>query len=457
MSALRFNHFFHAVADAGMEFLRIRTPFSKDRSKTLLDLCHELLSTQGEASGMAIARNIIDQYEELDDAERLQLFQSFHSDFSVDMDAVLTAAEAFCESHNSTSLLTLTEKVESRRKELFKRINMAPNGTGTLVEMRRNLLAVIKDQSELELVDYDLKHLLSSWFNRGFLILRQIDWETPAHILEKLIQYESVHEMKGWDDLRGRLADDRRCFAFFHPTLPNEPLIFVEVALTQGLAESIEPIIDANRSIRNPQRTDTAVFYSINNCQQGLKGISFGNLLIKQVVQHLSQEFPNLKYFSTLSPIPGFQKWLSRVMEHPEKNMISSTEQELLLPMQSDNTWHEDNNYLQSIKPILQGYMAYYLTCTRKKDEPLDPVARFHLRNGASLKRINWLGDRSANGFQQSAGMLANYVYNPDEIVRNHERYVKDRKFAISSKIRDQVPQNLRPESKKRKRTPTEK
>ncbi len=398
---------------------------------------------------MAIARDIIDQYRELDDTSRRQLFQSLNDEFGVDIDAVRAAAANFCDSQDPISLRQLTQRVESRRHELFKRINMAPGGTGTIVEMRRDLLTVINENTHLEPVDYDLKVLLSSWFNRGFLVLRQIDWETPAHILEKLIQYESVHEMKGWRDLRGRLADDRRCFAFFHPTLPDEPLIFVEVALVRGLAESIEPIIDASRSMTNPHHADTAVFYSINNCQQGLKGVSFGNLLIKQVVQELSTEFPNLKNFSTLSPIPGFQDWFRTVIERQDQYAIAPAELKRMASVQTE-AWFEDDVNLQSMKPTLLGLMAFYLAYARKKGKPMDPVARFHLRNGARLQRINWLGDRSAKGFQQSAGMLANYVYSPDDIVRNHENYVRDGKLAISGRILDQVPQKMRPVQSKR-------
>ncbi len=443
MNSSRFNQFLHSVADTGMELLRIRLRSTLGQSKKLTVLCHELLSTRGEASGIAIARDIVNQYRDLDKDERLQFFEMVNDKFSVDADEVASAAEAFCKLRDPASLRRLTEQVESQRQELIRRINMAPGGTATIVEMRRDLLAILKQCPHLEPVDYDFKHLLSSWFNRGFLEIEQINWETPAIILEKLMQYESVHAMKGWQDLRGRLADDRRCFAFFHPTLPNEPLIFVEVALVQGLSESIEPIIDATRSVTNPQEADTAIFYSINNCQQGLKGISFGNLLIKQVVEHLSREFPNLKHFSTLSPIPGFRKWFDSILKHPDQYSISKEDHELMLKIQSDD-WFEDEKLLESLKPALQRLVAYYLAYARKKDEPLDPVARFHLRNGARLKRLNWLGDCSPNGIRQSAGMLANYVYEPDKIVQNHEAHVKERKFAIDRKIYDLVPPELR-------------
>ncbi len=451
MDTLRFNHVLHSIADAGMDLLRTRLRTSKDRSKSLPSLCVELLSTKGEASGIAIARDIVNQYRELDEVGQIEFFNSINDWFGVDQDAVVAAAAAYCDAQDFDSLRHLTKIVESKRQELFRRINMAPGGTGTIVQMRTDLLRVLKRHPHLSVVDFDLHHLLASWFNRGFLELKQIDWESAAITLEKLIQYDSVHEIEGWDDLRSRLADDRCCFAFFHPTLPNEPLIFVEVALVKGLSESINPIIDANRAITNPQTADTAIFYSINNCLQGLNGISFGNLLIKQVVQQLSQEFPNISHFSTLSPVPGFQEWFKSTLDEDNHALVSRKERDILAQLESKN-WFEDKMLAAALEPILLKLCAYYLICAKKCDEPLDPVARFHLRNGARLERINWLGDCSPNGVRQSAGMLVNYVYDPDSIVQNHERYVKDRKFAVSKSIVERIPQEFRTDKKKKSR-----
>ncbi len=443
MDTPRFNHLLNSIADAGMELLRARMRTTKGRSKSLPDLCHELLSTKGEASGMAIARDIVDRYRNSDEPTRLKFFQTVHNEFGVNTDAVLQAAKDYCKSQDPITLRQLTQQIESNRQELFRRINIAPGGVGTIVEMRHDLLRLMGPHPHLEAVDYDLKHLLASWFNRGFLELQQIDWESPATVLEKLIQYESVHEIKGWGDLRGRLANDRRCFAFFHPNLRNEPLIFVEVALVKGLSQSIQPVIDADRSITNPQQADTAIFYSINNCQQGLRGVSFGNLLIKQVVQQLSLEFPQLKFFSTLSPIPGFRKWLMSIIDEADNYGVATDDQVLLQQTQADN-WYENEVLMESLKPVLIMLCAYYLTRIRRGDEPQDPVARFHLSNGARLERINWLGDSSVNGFEQSLGMLANYVYDPEKIVQNHESYVKDKHFATAKGITELVPQELR-------------
>lgn len=443
MGSLRFNNFLHSVADAGLELLRGRLLSSNEREKSPAELCHELLSTLGEASGTALARGIVDSYLAMNDVERLAFFETLKSEFDVDHEAVLAASEQFRNSRDEASLIRLAENVEPRRQELFRRINMAPDGTATIVRMRRDLLKLVRQHPHLAAIDADMKHLLSSWFNRGFLLLEKINWETPAIILEKLIEYETVHEMKGWDDLRRRLADDRRCFAFFHRALPNEPLIFVEVALVEGLSDCIEPIIDYERPIANPAQADTAIFYSINNCLEGLYGISFGNFLIKQVVQELSKEFPNLIRFSTLSPIPGFCKWLNTVVANPEQCDITDEEQKLLSCLGGES-WFENPEIVGALQPILTRLAACYFANAKKGKKPFDPVARFHLRNGARLERINWMGDCSPNGIKQSAGMLVNYVYSPETIVQNHESYVKDDILAISGDVLNQVPRGLR-------------
>jgi malonyl-CoA decarboxylase len=443
MGSLRFNNFLHSVADAGLVLLRGRLLSSDEHEKSLAELCHELLSTLGEASGTALARDIVDLYTGLDATECLDFFETLKNEFDVDHEAVLAIAAEFRELRDEASLINLAQQVEPKRQELFRRINMAPNGTATIVRMRRDLLKLLKQHPHLAAIDADFKHLLSSWFNRGFLLLEKINWETPAIILEKLIEYETVHEMKGWDDLRRRLADDRRCFAFFHRALPNEPLIFVEVALVEGLSGSIDPIIDHERPITNPAQADTAIFYSINNCLEGLHGISFGNFLIKQVVQELSQEFPGLIRFSTLSPIPGFRKWLNTVVENREQYGVTAEDGRLLTCL-DEEPWYESAEISDSMQPLLMKLAAYYFINAKKGSKPLDSVARFHLRNGARLERINWLGDCSPNGINQSAGMLVNYVYRPDAIVQNHESYVKDNTLAIADEVFDLLPRTFR-------------
>ncbi len=296
-----------SIADRGRTFLGGLSRQSLDQ------LCVDLVSERGEASGTAIAREITDRYRELNAVQRLQFFEHLlERPWLADPAAILQLAQKYSESPRAAELARLFGAAEPRRQELFRRINISPRGTETIVNMRRDLLSMLHDHPRLEPINADLVHLLASWFNRGFLELRRIDWRTPALILEKLIERETVHEIHGWADLRRRLAGDRRCFAFFHPALPDEPLIFVEVALTHGIATAIQPLIDVAIPPDGAVKPDTAVFYSINNCLEGLRSISFGAFLIKQVVQELQSEDLPLKNFVTLSPIPGFRAWLAQ-------------------------------------------------------------------------------------------------------------------------------------------------
>jgi malonyl-CoA decarboxylase len=302
-------------------------------------------------------------------------------------------------------------------------MNMAPGGTGTLIAMRSEITAHLRHEPELKLLDADLKHLFASWFNCGFLELRRIDWQSPAAVLEKLIAYEAVHAIKGWDDLRRRLAPDRRCFAFFHPALPGEPLIFVEVALVKGLATSMPPLLsqDVEEDTARAQATgaDTAIFYSISNCQDGLRGVSFGNFLIKQVVEELQAEFPQLERFSTLSPAPGFRRWLTQQLAE-ESNPDAA-----LLPKFARDDWWDDPEQSEPLRAALMRLCATYLTRPPSPGNRIDPVARFHLGNGARLERINWLGNTELRAIQESFGIMVNYLYDHDSIENNHEAFVR--------------------------------
>ena len=432
MASISLNHVLNSVADAGLELFRLRGNRRASSPATPVELCRELLSTLGEASGVALARQIVEAYELLDDGAKLAFFRELRSGFHVDPDRILACAEEYRTTGDDVSLSKLQSAVESRRQELFRRINMAPEGTGMLVSLREDLLRHTAAAPELRPVDSDLAHLLASWFNRGFLSLRRIDWDTPASILEKIIAYESVHAITGWDDLRGRLAEDRRCFAFFHGALPDDPLIYVEVALVQGLSGSVQPLIDSDRPVLRPDTADTAIFYSINNCHRGLKGISFGNFLIKQVVLDLQREFPRLKTFATLSPIPMFRDWLSGVLDDPESGYVTDPDRERLKALDSPD-WRRSES---SLRPLLQRLAAIYFIEAKSGGFPYDPVARFHLRNGARLERINWRGDVSGNGMAQSAGMLVNYVYDLRAIETNHEDYVIDRNIAVAPAVK---------------------
>lgn len=432
MASISLNHLLNTVADAGLELFRSRATRKASSPATLVEFCRELLSTLGEASGVALARQIVGAYGSLSDGAKLALFRELRSGFHVDPDNILACAEDYRLTGDDESLSKLQSSVEARRQELFRRINMAPDGTRMLVSLREDLLRHAAAAPELKPVDDDLAHLLASWFNRGFLSLRRIDWDTPASILEKIIAYESVHAITGWDDLRGRLADDRRCFAFFHGALPDDPLIFVEVALVHGLSGSVQPLIDRERPVLRPDTADTAIFYSINNCHRGLKGISFGNFLIKQVVLELQREFPRLRTFATLSPIPIFRHWLSKVLDDPETGIVTDADRKLL-EMLDLPEWHRSET---GLKPLLQRLAAIYFLEAKRDGFPYDPVARFHLRNGARLERINWLGDVSGNGMAQSAGMLANYVYDLRSIETNHEDYVVSRNIAVAPAVK---------------------
>ena len=432
MASISLNHLLNSVADAGLELFRLRAARRASSPATLVEFCRELLSTLGEASGVALARQVVDAYESLDEGAKLAFFRELRCGFHVDPDRILACAEEYRLTGNDESLSKLQSAVEARRQELFRRINMAPDGTRMLVSLREDLLRHAAAVPELRPVDDDLAHLLASWFNRGFLSLRRIDWDTPASILEKIIAYESVHTITGWDDLRGRLADDRRCFAFFHGALPDDPLIFVEVALVHGLSGSIQPLIEGKRPVLRPDTADTAIFYSINNCHRGLKGISFGNFLIKQVVLDLQREFPRLKTFATLSPIPMFRNWLSDVLDDTESGYVTDENRESLKTLDSPD-WRSSENGLKS---LLQRLAAIYFLEAKCDGFPSDPVARFHLRNGARLERINWRGDVSPNGMAQSAGMLVNYVYDLRAIETNHEDYVTNRNIAVAPAVK---------------------
>ena len=394
------------------------------RADRLGRLLQTLVSERGEATGATLARRAVALYRGLDDAGRLRLYDLLATRFSPDRDAVLAAAHAYHADPSAAHLHTLQRVAEPPRQEVFRRMNMAPGGTATLVQLRRELLAAMRQHPELAAVDQDLSHLLGSWFNRGFLELKRIDWSTPAAVLEKLIEYEAVHEIRGFPDLKRRLERDRRCFAFFHPALPGEPIIFVEVAFVNELPSAVAPILALDGAVGDPRRARCAVFYSITSCQEGLRGISFGNFLIKQVAEDLHAELPNLKVFATLSPVPGLARWANGRLGAP----------------------------LPSGREALEPLAAWYLTREWREGNVLDPVARFHLGNGARLERINWAADLSPKGEAQSFGMMVNYVYDLGDVERNHEEYVNRHRVICSGAIEKlaRAAESLVPETRTR-------
>lgn len=382
-----------------------------------------LLSGRGESSGVAIARKILDTYRGLSDDEKVAYFHFLAEGLVPEQPAIQSAAQAYLDNPGPETLADLGTAVESPRQEYFRRLNLAPGATAEIVAMRADLLRLLSKDDALMLVNADLSHLLRSWFNRGFLVAQRIDWSTPALILEKIIQYEAVHEIKGWDELRRRLDPrDRRCFAFFHPSLVDEPLIFVQVALASEVPSSIQALL-AEKSEDAVKTPTTAVFYSISNCQTGLSGISFGSFLIKQVAEDLAREIPSLKTFVTLSPVPRFAAWLERARNSEDELGLSDEDKETLGALQ-DPGWAAHAREEQAVRSVLLPLAARYLVQAKtKKKAPVDPVARFHLGNGARLERINWLGDKSAKGLRQAHGLMVNYLYDLGDIEKNHEAY----------------------------------
>jgi malonyl-CoA decarboxylase len=399
-----------------------------DRAK---QLASTLLSERGEASGAMLSRKLHDGLRALDADDRHGFQRFLAAEFQPDRAMLRAAAEKYLADATAEAAAALAQAADPPRQELLRRMNMAPGGTGALIEMRKELGKRLRDEPLLKLLDADLKHLFSSWFNRGFLELRRIDWQSPAAVLEKLIAYEAVHEIRGWDDLRRRLAPDRRCFAFFHPALPGEPLIFVEVALVEGLAGAIPPLLlqdgDDEAARMRAARADTAIFYSISNCQDGLRGVSFGNFLIKQVVEELKAEFPQLTRFSTLSPVPGFRRWLAQ-------RLADGYDGARLAGLSHDGWWL-DRVASEQLRPILMRFCGDYLTQQPSPEKRIDPVARFHLGNGARLERINWLGNTRPRGIEESFGIMVNYLYDHDSIEDNHEKFVRDGTIVRSPEV----------------------
>jgi len=397
-------------------------------------ICHVLQSQRGEGSGAFIAREALAAYQSLDEPALEVFFTILVKEFSLDPEAVGRSADAYRKEPSAVNLVRLQRAVESPRQELFRRLNIAPGGIGVLLEMRRRLLRGLAEHPHWADIETDLAHLFRSWFNRGFLVLQRIDWRTSALVLEKLIQYEAVHEIQGWHDLRRRLQADRRCYAFFHPALPDEPVIFIEVALTHGMSAKVQPLLALDSPVVDPASADCAIFYSITNPQEGLRGISFGNLLIKQVAEDLGREFPRLKTFATLSPIPGFRKWLASGTGLREGDPRHAELAALLAKLDVQD-WFKDKARAAEILKQLTRLCAYYLLHVKQDDEPLDAVARFHLGNGARLERLNWLGDISAAGMRRSVGLMANYVYRLDDVERNHEAYATERRIIAARRF----------------------
>ena len=387
---------------------RRRMPLQSDR-RSLSALADDLVGTTGEISGLAIAEDILSRFEIMDDAQKLEFFHYLATAMNIDPASVRRTLEAYEKTPSKASYRAFASAAEPARQEMVRRLNRVPGATGALVRMRADLLRIGRGVPDLEALDLDFRHLFSSWFNRGFLVLRPINWESPAHILEKIIAYEAVHTIDSWDDLRRRLEPtDRRCFAFFHPSMPNEPLIFVEVALNKGIPGSVQTLLAQDRKALPEAEADTAVFYSISNCQQGLASISFGNSLIKQVVSDLAAELTGLTTFVTLSPIPSLTKWLAH----------------------KNHEW--DSEQPRQVKALAADYL---LNAKAQDGLPFDPVARFHLGNGAIIHAVHADADISENGRSQSGGAMVNYLYDLRDVSQNHEAFVSIKDVAATPDV----------------------
>lgn len=422
----------------------------EDRWRQQMTACLE--GRGGEVSARARAADLGRTFLGLEPDARKRFLLLLAKEFDVDRAAVDRAVEVFQRANDPVARgeaeRALRDALEPGRLRLLMQFNALPEGVRFLVELRAQLLDLTRENPLYAALEADLKSLLKSWFDVGFLELRRITWDSPASLLEKLIRYEAVHDIAGWEDLKNRLDRDRRCFGFFHPRMPDEPLIFVEVALVRGLADSVHPLLDASQPVIDPKEADTAIFYSISNAQRGLAGISFGNFLIKRVVDGLAGELPNLKNFATLSPIPGFAAWLRQELARSGDGLLAPGEFELLhkhVPVRDPpileaalavEGWREQPELESALRPILLRLGAVYLLTARKGERAADAVAHFHLSNGARVERLNWMADHSRKGLKQSCGMMVNYAYRLANIEGNHESYTGDGKVIASSAMK---------------------
>ncbi len=442
MNTSFFSELLQGIVERGRALIaRQRRTAPKARSETLAEHCEALLSSRGEASGTARASDILNRYAELTTGPRIAFFEALAERFGINRGRLDAAIANWQANPSDAAAAEVHRAAEPRRQELLRRLNLAPGGTAALVRMREHLLEALDRRPDLAAVDADFTHLFSSWFNRGFLVLRKIDWSTPAVILEKIIRYEAVHKINSWEDLRSRIdPPDRSCYAFFHPALIDEPLIFVEVALTREIPAAIGPILATERTPLDPEKATTAVFYSISNCQRGLAGVSFGHFLIKQVVEEISRENAELSTFVTLSPVPDFARWLDRERSTESSRALNAADRAALKALDQANWWRSAAAREAVEEPLKRAAAWYFLHARNARGLPLDSVARFHLGNGARLERINFLGDTSEKAMAQSYGLMVNYLYDIDEIETNHEAYAEGRTIVAANAVKRLAP-----------------
>jgi malonyl-CoA decarboxylase len=402
----------------------LRKHLLNEETESIASLCKMMMESDGEYSSLLLAERILAAYEALSEPQRINFFNVLFDDYDIDIEQVKAAIDKYEAKPNADNLVRLTTVSEPRRQELLRRINLSANGTRRLVKMREHLLTAMREHPQFKRIDTDFHHLFNAWFNRGFLVMEPLDWTTPAHILEKIIAYEAVHEIESWSELRLRLEPvDRYCYGFFHPSMGDDPLVFVEVALTDHIPSRIGEILQREDDTELPGNASCAIFYSISNCHRGLAGVSFGNFLIKQVATSMKQRFPQLKTFSTISPAPGFRDWLTTTAPQDEE----------LAGIAAEFGADASEEVCAKVEKLAA---QYFLQEKNDSGQPLDPVARFHLKNGAMLERINILGNPSAKGMEHSFGTMVNYVYDLSKVEQNHENYVRNDKIICSSQVK---------------------
>ena len=422
-----------SIADAGKQLFNKKN-IKKNDLDSILSLCDDLISNKGAAFGITVARDITELYQTLSLDNKILFFKSINEKYRPSFTKVNEAIDVYKNSQNEKTLSDLFKVSEGKRRELFMRMNMAPNGTSIIVSLREDLLKILKENRDLVSLDEDLKHLFKSWFNPGFLKLKKITWDTKAAILEKIIKYERVHHMKDMNELKRRLGEDRRFFSYFHPALEDEPIIFVQVALTNGLGRSIQEIM--KQSSGDEKKYDTATFYSISNCQEGLSRVTLGNFLIKRVVYEIQEELPHIKNFGTLSPIPGFVDWFSYLEESKIKNILGNIKNQDVMFLKSKDLKIGDKRIIDNKEAIIK-LVSHYIVNEKKSDGlPVNDVSRFHLGNGAIVEDIIINANISENGFKRSFGVMVNYLYELRNIEKNHEEYMNKKKVILSDKLK---------------------
>ena len=422
-----------SIADAGKQLFNKKN-IKKNDLDSILSLCDDLISNKGAAFGITVARDITELYQTLSIDNKILFFKSINEKYRPSFTKVNEAIDVYKNSQNEKTLSDLFKVSEGKRRELFMRMNMAPNGTSIIVSLREDLLKILKENRDLVSLDEDLKHLFKSWFNPGFLKLKKITWDTKAAILEKIIKYERVHHMKDMNELKRRLGEDRRFFSYFHPALEDEPIIFVQVALTNGLGRSIQEI--TKQSSGDEKKYDTATFYSISNCQEGLSRVTLGNFLIKRVVYEIQEELPHIKNFGTLSPIPGFVDWFSYLEESKIKNILGNIKNQDVMFLKSKDLKIGDKRIIDNKEAIIK-LVSHYIVNEKNRDGlPVNDVSRFHLGNGAIVEDIIINANISENGFKRSFGVMINYLYELKNIEKNHEEYMNKKKVILSDELK---------------------